>query len=82
VKLVKRWKKDPTSIAAAITLPAKAMSANLRGVRGKLDRREVADGTTLKLGKIAGIRNRSRLVVPTNSRAGCFRYAASLKKRL
>jgi hypothetical protein len=54
VKLVKRWKKDPTSIAAAITLPAKAMSANLSGVRGKLDRREVADGTTLKLGKIAG----------------------------
>jgi len=40
VKLVKRWKKDPTSIAAAITLPAKAKSASLRGGRGKLDRRE------------------------------------------
>jgi len=77
VKLAKRWKKDPTSIAAATTLPAKAKSANLRGVSGKLDRRE--SGTTFKLGKWRGS---VTVLAWWYGRAGSFGYAASLKKRL
>jgi hypothetical protein len=35
VRLVKRWRKRPTSIAAAITQAAKAKFANLGDVIGK-----------------------------------------------
>jgi hypothetical protein len=61
VKLAKRWKKDPTSIAAATTLPAKAKSANLRSVSGKARPKRKWDD--LQAWKMAGISNRSRLVV-------------------